>query len=65
MEHRSSSANQHHEAGSGLTNGDGFGNCDEEMLLSDDLNGFGGTGSAVTAPGRSTNAPAVNKDSVR
>ena len=60
LEHKASTANQNHEGDNGLTNGDGFSNGDEEMLLNDDLNGFGGP---RTGPAR--NPPTVGKDSVR
>lgn len=64
LEHKSSSANQNHETGNGLTNGDRFLNGEEDMLLNDDLNGFGGPDAGPTA-GRSGNPPSASKDSVR
>ncbi len=62
MEHKASSNQNNHDLG--LTNGDGFANGDDEMLLNEDLNGFGGLGSSIPAGQRSGNAPPAAKDSV-
>ena len=40
MEHKASSNENNHDLG--LTNGDGFANGDDEMLLNEDLKEFGG-----------------------